>query len=87
MAPQPHQNLSKQESIRVGFIPPAWKLYLLQFQLPPPDVAPGGARQGVPYDVTYLIMHLMLPSPRGQTDSFENITLSQLRLLAVKKGN
>ena len=30
-----------QESIPVGCILPAWKLYVLQFQWPPPDVVPG----------------------------------------------
>ena len=32
----------QQDSIPVGCIPPTCKPYLLQFQLPPPDVAPRG---------------------------------------------
>ena len=39
---------------------------------------------GVPYHVTYPMMHLMLPTPpHWQTDSCENITFPQLRLQAV----
>ena len=34
----------KQESIPVGCFLPAWKLYVIQFQLPPPDFTHG---QGV----------------------------------------
>ena len=36
----------KQDSIPVGCIPPAWKPYLLQFLLSPPDVAMGGEGVG-----------------------------------------
>ena len=34
----------KQESIPVGRVPQAWKLYLLQFQWPPPDVTRKGPK-------------------------------------------
>ena len=33
-------SITEQDNIPAGVIPPAWKLYMLQFQLPPPDVAP-----------------------------------------------
>ena len=36
------------------------KPYIFQFQWPPSDVAPEG---GVPYHVTYPMMHLILPIP------------------------
>ena len=35
----------KQECISEGCIPPAWKLYVLQFQLPQPDIARGRPSQ------------------------------------------
>ena len=43
----------------------------------------GGVRGG--YHVTYLMMHLILPTPsppNGQTDACKNITFPQLRLRA-----
>ena len=40
---------------------------------------------GVPYNVTYPMMHVMLPIPLPckQTDAFENMTFPQLLLRAV----
>ena len=35
---------SKQDSIPVGCIPPTWKPYVVQFWLPPSDVAGGKGR-------------------------------------------
>ena len=32
----------RQDSIQVGYISPAWKLYTFQFQLPALDVTPRG---------------------------------------------
>ena len=39
---------------------------------------------GVPYHMTYPMMHLMLPSPHEQTDACEYITFPQRYLQAVK---
>ena len=44
------QNLkTKQDSIPAACITPTWKLYVLKFQLPPPDVASGG--EGVGFQI------------------------------------
>ena len=40
--------------------------------------------EGVPYHLTYPMMHLMLPTPLNRmTDTCENITFQQLHLRAV----
>ena len=39
--------IQQQESTPVGCMPPALKLYVFQFQLPPLDVAPMGCRVGL----------------------------------------
>ena len=46
-----------------------------------------GEGRGVPYHVTYPMMHVMYLTnpPPGQTDACENITFPELRLLVVKK--
>ena len=42
--------------------------------------------EGVPYHVTYPIMHLMLPNTPEQTDTCENIAFPQLHLRAIITG-
>ena len=67
------QKQFEQESIPVGCVQPVWKPYVLPVM-----------RHGeYPYHVTCPMMHLMLPSPREQTDACENITFPQLPHRAV----
>ena len=52
-----HLKQHKQDNVSVECVPPTWKPYALQFQLPPPDVPPVKALGNMVIESTHALLH------------------------------